>query len=176
MTEKHAPNVQEQAPQSPRAPLPVPPIAIPASTAAATRSGNPLSVGDEMQRKLTDATTQIINGLFAGVTVAETLRATIGEHCRAYWWEWLNAEGNESLRKLYDRARDACADAFADQVLAVADTAVDGDTASAARVRADARKWLASRLAPSRYGDAPPSVGNGGQIVIQLGRFGDSRD
>lgn len=146
---------------------------IPASNPAATRSGNPLSVGDEMQARLSAATTDIINGLFAGRTVAETLRAGIGEASRAYWWEWLNAEGNESLRKLYDRARESCADAFADQVLEVADTAVDSDTASAARVRADARKWLASKLSPSRYGDAPPSVGNGGQIVIQLGRFGD---
>ena len=154
------------------APLPV----IPPSSAAPTRSGNPNSVSDEMHAKLSAATTDILNGLFAGVTVAATLRATIGEHYRAYWWEWLNAEGNESIRKLYDRAREQCADAFADQVLDVADTAIDSDTASAARVRADARKWLASKLSPSRYGDAPPSVGNGGQIVIQLGRFGDSRD
>lgn len=149
---------------------------IPASTPAATRSGNPLSVGDDMQARLSAATTDILNGLFAGTTVAATLRATIGEQYRAYWWEWLNAEGNESLRKLYDRARENCADAFADQVLEVADSAIDSDTASAARVRADARKWLASKLSPSRYGDAPPSVGNGGQIVIQLGRFGESRD
>lgn len=54
----------------------------------------------------------------------------------------------------YASARLLQAEALADEIVDIADRATDRDSAAAARVKIDARKWLASKLAPKRYGDA----------------------
>lgn len=54
----------------------------------------------------------------------------------------------------YATARQLQAEALADEIVDIADRATDRDSAAAARVKVDARKWLASKLAPKRYGDA----------------------
>ena len=66
----------------------------------------------------------------------------------------------------YARAREAQADQFAEDIIAIADdgigdtyTDADGnertnqDVIARSRLRVDARKWLASKMAPKRYGD-----------------------
>jgi hypothetical protein len=50
----------------------------------------------------------------------------------------------------YAHAREAQADHYADEIVTIADTAED---ANLARLRVDARKWFASKVAPKRYGD-----------------------
>jgi hypothetical protein len=50
----------------------------------------------------------------------------------------------------YAHAREAQADHFAEEIVTIADTAED---ANLARLRVDARKWFASKVAPKRYGD-----------------------
>ncbi len=50
----------------------------------------------------------------------------------------------------YARARLACADAIAFDAVAIPDAEKD---ANRGRVRSDARKWLAGKLYPDRYGD-----------------------
>ncbi len=50
----------------------------------------------------------------------------------------------------YARAREEQADFYADEIVTIADTEPDAATA---RVRVDARKWVASKLKPKRYGD-----------------------
>ena len=50
----------------------------------------------------------------------------------------------------YARAREAQADTLADEITEIADTEPDPNRA---RVRVDARKWIASKLKPKRYGD-----------------------
>ena len=104
-------------------------------------------------------------------------RITNGESLRKIWEEahmpnrsnvvrWMAAEGAEELRDQYARARDAQADAYADDCVYIADNAKD---AAIARVQIDARKWHASKLAPKMYGDKIQHTGEGGgalQVVI----------
>lgn len=79
---------------------------------------------------------------------------------------WLADEANGSLREQYARAREAQADALAEEILQIADdgrndtytdddgrTIVDHDVIARSRLRVDARKWLASKMAPRKYGD-----------------------
>lgn len=70
----------------------------------------------------------------------------------------------------YARAREAQADAFADELTEIADdgsrdytevddghggkrTVVDHDHIARARLRVDTRKWIASKLKPKKYGE-----------------------
>jgi hypothetical protein len=55
----------------------------------------------------------------------------------------------EAFRPMYDQARAIQADAVADEIIDIADTAPDLDRA---RLKIDTRKWIASRMAPRRYG------------------------
>ena len=52
----------------------------------------------------------------------------------------------------YTRAREDQAEYYADEMVEIADSA-DKDTANAARVRVDTRKWIAAKLRPKKYGD-----------------------
>ena len=75
-------------------------------------------------------------------------------------------ESNEAFRQKYARARERQADYLAQQIIEIADDgrrdytvdedgheAVDHDHIARARLRVDARKWAASKLAPKKYGD-----------------------
>jgi AcrR family transcriptional regulator len=65
----------------------------------------------------------------------------------------------------YARAREAQADKLAEDILAIADDgsndtyktddgeAVNHDVIARSRLRVDARKWLAGKMAPKKYGD-----------------------
>lgn len=50
----------------------------------------------------------------------------------------------------YTRAREEQADFYADEIIEISDTEED---ANKARVRIDARKWVAGKLRPKKYGD-----------------------
>lgn len=79
-------------------------------------------------------------------------------------FRWLYA--NEKFRDQYARAKEAQADALADDILDIADDGendtyidgegnrrVDNDVIARSRLRVDARKWIASKLKPKVYGD-----------------------
>lgn len=65
----------------------------------------------------------------------------------------------------YARAREAQADKFAEEILEIADEsdhdlvpteqglAVNHEAIARSRLRVDARKWLASKMAPKKYGE-----------------------
>lgn len=61
---------------------------------------------------------------------------------------WLNED--EAFSSQYVRAREEQADHYADEIIAIADTEEDP---AKARVRVEARKWVASKLKPKKYGD-----------------------
>ena len=63
-------------------------------------------------------------------------------------FKWL--KNNEDFANQYARAREAQGDSLFDDVLTIADTEED---AQKARVRIDARKWMAGKLRPKVYGD-----------------------
>ena len=106
---------------------------------------------------------------------------------------WLADETKPEFLEQYARAREAQADKMAEDILAIADeectmvradkhgtkdddgegnTEVVFDATAVARnkLRVDARKWLASKMAPKKYGDkvqAELTGAGGGAIAVQ---------
>jgi len=77
---------------------------------------------------------------------------------------WLR--DNPAFRAQYAVARDEQADVFAEEIVDIADTESDSQKA---RVRIDARKWVASKLKPKKYGDKVALVGGGpGDAPIRM--------
>mgnify|MGYP000007485902 CR=1 FL=1 len=81
-------------------------------------------------------------------------------------FRWLGDEANQAFRDQYAQAREVQADVLAEQTIDIADdssgdetTDADGNPrfnaeyAARSRLRIDARKWFASKLAPKKYGD-----------------------
>ncbi len=68
--------------------------------------------------------------------------------------DWIS--GDETYGRQYARAREAQADFYAEEIIEIVDTATD---ANIARTRMEARKWLASKIMPKRYGDKIAHVG-----------------
>ena len=79
-------------------------------------------------------------------------------------WHWLN--NNEALDKQYARAREEQAETLVDEIIDISDykkddTYLDEDgkeiinqeVIARSRLRVDARKWVASKLKPKRFGD-----------------------
>lgn len=119
-------------------------------------------------------TQEIADSICERIADGESLRSIcLGDEmpCRSSVFKWLNE--NKSFSDQYARAREAQADHMADEILAIADeTERDtietdgGDRANnewiaRSRLRVDARKWLASKMAPKKYGEKI-DVGVGG--------------
>lgn len=82
-------------------------------------------------------------------------------------YRWLAA--HEEFRLMYARAREDQADTLADQIIEIADTPLlgvktktddegnvettEGDMIEHRRLQVDARKWIASKLKPKKYGE-----------------------
>jgi hypothetical protein len=78
---------------------------------------------------------------------------------------WL--EANASFRDRYARARTACMDWYAEEILRIAfddsgDLIIDGERVVAghhvvqrAKLKVDTLKWIMAKLAPQRYGEKP---------------------
>lgn len=67
---------------------------------------------------------------------------------------WLSSENEigATFRAQYARAREAQADKFADEMVDIADEGNNED-AAIIRLRLDARKWAAGKIAPKKYGE-----------------------
>ncbi len=82
-------------------------------------------------------------------------------------YRWLAS--NEVFREMYTRAREDQADTLADEIITIADESqmgtktttrtngvtdtVTGDMVERSKLRVDARKWIASKLKPKKYGE-----------------------
>lgn len=92
-----------------------------------------------------------------------TICADDGMPDRGTVFRWL--EANEGFRNQYARAREEQADFYAAQIIDIADDsdrdytetedgpAMNSEHIQRSRLRVDARKWYASKLAPKKYGD-----------------------
>ncbi len=91
---------------------------------------------------------------------------------------WLFDGEHEDFMDQYARAREAQAEVRADEIVDIADdesgdftTDEDGkrvvnhEHIQRSRLRVDARKWVASKLLPKRYGDKLQHTGEGGGPV-----------
>lgn len=66
-------------------------------------------------------------------------------------FKWLAS--NESFAEQYGRAREAQADAMADEIVDISDGEGTEADPQRDRLRVDARKWVAAKLKPKKYGD-----------------------
>jgi len=69
---------------------------------------------------------------------------------------WLKA--NEEFRLQYAHARECQAETYAEKIV---DDAMTASDAQIGRLRMDAMKWAASKLAPKKYGDKVALTGGG---------------
>lgn len=74
---------------------------------------------------------------------------------------WLN--DYEDFRMQYARAKSQAAERQAEEIIEIADTEPD---VNRARVRIDARKWVASKLVPKKYGERMAIEGADGQPLV----------
>lgn len=89
---------------------------------------------------------------------------TPGTICR-----WLTID--EQFLKQYTLAKEICAEVFADEIVAIADNE-DGEV-NRDRLRLDARKWVASKLKPKKYGDKQ-AIEHSGAVTVERVTFADS--
>ncbi len=77
---------------------------------------------------------------------------------------WLFNGKHDDFSAQYARAREAQAELRADEITDIADGVEHGasEAVQAARLRVDARKWIAAKLLPKRYGDKIQHTGEGG--------------
>jgi hypothetical protein len=108
---------------------------------------------------------------------------------KATVFRWLAT--HKEFSDQYARARDAQADALADEILDIADDGAndtytddegnertDHDVIARSRLRVDARKWIASKLKPKVYGDKVQQEvtgEGGGPLVVEITRFGGGK-
>lgn len=122
-----------------------------------------------------DFTQEIADEICERLSRGESLRAITGADRDDFMpgqttvYRWLDE--NEEFRKQYARARELQADHYAEEIVDIADGRDDwkptADEAAQAivrdpqrdRLRIDARKWVASKLAPKKYGDKIAHVG-----------------
>lgn len=104
-------------------------------------------------------------------------------------FKWLNEQ--EGFSEQYARAREAQADVLFDEILSIADDGrndsyvdddgnprTDHDVIARSKLRVDARKWMAGKLRPKKYGeklaiggadDLPPVQVDGFRLVPLTG-------
>lgn len=72
---------------------------------------------------------------------------------------WVDAD--PALAKQYARAREVQAEYYADEIIRIADSSQD---AVKGRLQVDARKWIASKLLPKKFGDRIDMTSNGEKL------------
>lgn len=119
-------------------------------------TGRPSSYTDEIADEICEG---IANGAALHRLCAE--RDDLPTERTVYNW----LASNEVFVQKYARARERQQDRRVDEIIVIAD---EEDDPNKARVRIDARKWAASKLAPKKYGDrvTQEHVGEGGGPVI----------
>ena len=115
----------------------------------------------------TDYTNEIADLICERLSNGESLRSICSlENMpnKSTVFKWLNI--HEEFNDQYARAREEQAETLADEIIAIADDGLndsyvdengnkrtDQDVIARSRLRVEARKWVASKLKPKKYGD-----------------------
>lgn len=97
-------------------------------------------------------TQEIADEICARLSDGQSMRSICREEsmpCMTTVFKWLRE--NEGFAQQYARAKDETADAMSEDILDIADDVTEDPQSR--RVRIDARKWIASKLKPKKYGD-----------------------
>jgi len=136
---------------------------MPKKTAAVeSQEPKPLSVAQKLEAVGIDAICERVANCHFLQNIADDCDVSRGSLVK-----WLTSgEGAGSNADLYARAREAQADRMAEDILQIADdgksdtyidsegrTRTDQDVIARSRLRVDARKWLAAKMAPKKYGE-----------------------
>ena len=125
---------------------------------------------------------RICGELALGKSMRKVCEAEDLPHVRTIF-KWLRT--NDEFRQQYEAAKEECADHYADEIVDIADDGYDdfdhlgkvrAEHIQRSRLRVDARKWVASKLKPKKYGDKTQtevSGPDGGPIPILPFRFQD---
>lgn len=118
-------------------------------------------------------TPELLKAICDGISIGKSARAMCVEVGinQDTLWSWLNQD--KAFSEHYARAKEDCADYLAAEIVEIADDGsrdykvdaegrevVDHDHIARARLRVDARKWYASKLAPKKYGDKTVLAGD----------------
>ena len=89
------------------------------------------------------------------VAEGESIRAIVKDEdmpAMSTIFKWLS--DHQEFSEQYARAKDMAADAMAEDMLYIADTtSATRDEVAKAKLRVEARQWIAARLRPKKYGD-----------------------
>lgn len=86
---------------------------------------------------------------------------------KATFYRWIN--NNQDLCDKYARAKDDSADALSEDIQNIADDVLAGKyEPNNARVAIDAKKWIASKLKPKKYGDKLDMTTNGKDLPTPI--------
>ena len=86
---------------------------------------------------------------------------------KATFYNWIN--NSKDLLDKYARAKDDSSDALADDIQDIGEKVLTGIyEANNARVAIDAKKWIASKLKPKKYGDKIDMTTNGKDLPTPL--------
>ena len=129
---------------------------------------------------------EMVSKICARLSVGESLRSVCRDETMpglTTVFTWL--QNKQEFREQYDRAKEESADALSDEILDIADDGTndwmekenkDGSTYIAlnhehvqrSKLRVDARKWIASKLKPKRYGDKIDMTTNGKDLPTPI--------
>jgi hypothetical protein len=117
---------------------------------------------------------EVVDAIFAGISLGKSARAMCVEVgiSQRVLWNWLASD--EELMRQYQRAKELCVDAYAEEIIEISDEGsrdtyvdekgrevINREVIARAQLRIDARKWYAARLAPRKYGDKLPVTHEG---------------
>ena len=118
-------------------------------------------VGKEEKAKMgrpSIKTPELLKTICDGISEGKSARAMCREVGIDYWTmkDWLKSD--EDFATQYAMAKEDSADLWADEISEIADELPDGSLEpqvfnARQRLRVDARKWIASKLKPKKYGD-----------------------
>jgi hypothetical protein len=138
-----------------------------------------------------DFTQKTADAICTRLAAGESLRAIClsdGMPDKSTVFRWLAI--NEPFRDQYARAREAQADFYAEEIIEISDDGtndwmerrseaekgagiesgwvLNGEHVQRSRLRVDARKWFASKVAPKKYGDKIEATLQGGDKAVKL--------
>jgi hypothetical protein len=100
---------------------------------------------------MAEFTPELFGAICDRIASGESLRSIVRDEdmpSKSTVMKWLKQDAE--LADQYARARQDQADHYVDEIIAIADDALDPQKA---RLQIDTRKWVASKLLPKVYGD-----------------------
>jgi len=124
----------------------------------------------------TDYSLELTAAICERLAVGESLRSICRDDempSMASIFLWLSK--HPEFSEQYARAREAQAESHADRIVEIADD--DTIDPNHKRIMVDARKWVASKLKPKRYGDKAEVEHKGDVgLTVVVKRFTDAED